>query len=183
MTPRDELLPIPVSAAQEIAHRYGYDQVIVLGRRVGEEPAPHGEHVTTYGRSPEHCAVAARTGTFLKFRIMGWPEEEARPVIPVAPQTARIRVLAEHLAAGNGSPKLAQELCDWADSVAELLEAASEEADTTPEYLRADRACHYGITTAAKCGKCSREMRLANALARFEPMTPEEQAEQAQVRG
>ncbi len=59
--------PIPISAAQHIAKTYGYDQVIVIGRAVGE-----GEHVTTYGRNKEHCAVAARVGEFLKHKVMGW---------------------------------------------------------------------------------------------------------------
>jgi acetylornithine/succinyldiaminopimelate/putrescine aminotransferase len=59
--------PIPISAAQHIAKTYGYDQVIVIGRAVGK-----GEHVTTYGRNKEHCAVAARIGNFLRYKIMGW---------------------------------------------------------------------------------------------------------------
>lgn len=52
--------PIPVLAARRIAEQYGYDQVIVIARRVGESPDPHGEHVTTYGRDKQHCGVAAR---------------------------------------------------------------------------------------------------------------------------
>jgi hypothetical protein len=62
---------IPVSAAREVAKRYGFDQIIILGRVVGEGG---GEHVTTYGKDREHCAVAARVGSFLKHKIMGWPE-------------------------------------------------------------------------------------------------------------
>jgi hypothetical protein len=63
---------IPISAAQHIAEKYGYDQVIVFARKVGEDPAPHGEHMTTYGVTKQHCAVAARIGDFLKYKIMGW---------------------------------------------------------------------------------------------------------------
>lgn len=70
-----KMKPIPVSAGKEIANRYGYDQVVIIARRVGEDPDPHGEHVTTYGRNREHCAVAARTGNFLKHKVMGWLEE------------------------------------------------------------------------------------------------------------
>ena len=66
------LKPIPISAAKAIAERYGYDQVIVLGRRVGDAPEPCGEHLTTYGRNRAHCAVAAKIGDFLKFKVMGW---------------------------------------------------------------------------------------------------------------
>jgi hypothetical protein len=64
--------PIPIAAAQRIAEQYGYDQVIIYGRKVGENPAPHGEHMTTYGVDKAHCDVAARIGDFLKYKIMGW---------------------------------------------------------------------------------------------------------------
>ncbi|MBQ4826592.1 hypothetical protein J4729_18875 [Leisingera sp. HS039] len=67
--------PIPVSAAERIAKFYGYDQVVIIARRVGEDPEPNGEHVTTYGRTKEHCSVAARIGDFLKFKVMGWTKE------------------------------------------------------------------------------------------------------------
>lgn len=69
------MLPIPIAAAKRIADAYGYDQVIVIARRVGSDPIPHGEHVTTYGRTKEHCAIAANVGDFLKHKIMGWPKE------------------------------------------------------------------------------------------------------------
>lgn len=57
---------IPISAAKAIADNYGYDQVIIIARKVGE-----GEHCTTYGVNKEHCAVAAAAGDFLKFKVMG----------------------------------------------------------------------------------------------------------------
>jgi len=65
----EEMKPIPISAAKDISQRYGYDQIVVIGRRVGE-----GEHVTTYGRDKANCDVAAKIGDFIKFKIMGWPE-------------------------------------------------------------------------------------------------------------
>jgi len=58
---------IPISAAKLIADKYGYDQVIVIARKVGQ-----GEHCTTYGVDRENCAVAARAGDFLKLKVMGW---------------------------------------------------------------------------------------------------------------
>ena len=67
---------IPISAAERIAKDYEYDQVIIYARKVGENPAPHGEHLTTYGKNKAHCDVAARIGDFLKFRIMGWIKNE-----------------------------------------------------------------------------------------------------------
>ncbi|QBR35727.1 hypothetical protein ETW23_05810 [Leisingera sp. NJS201] len=67
--------PIPISAAERIAKSYGYDQVVIIARRVGEKPAPCGEHVTTYGLNKAHCDAAARIGDFLKFKVMGWTKE------------------------------------------------------------------------------------------------------------
>lgn len=67
--------PIPISAAARIAKDYGYDQVIVIARRVGDDPEPHGEHVTTYGVNKAHCDVAAKTGDFVKHEIMKWPRK------------------------------------------------------------------------------------------------------------
>ncbi len=60
---------IPIAAAQRIAEQYGYDQVVIIARKVGL-----GEHVTTYGIDKANCAVAARIGNFIKHKIMGWTE-------------------------------------------------------------------------------------------------------------
>lgn len=67
--------PIPIAAAERIAKDYGYDQVVIIARRVGAPPEPHGEHVTTYGVDRAHCESAAAQGRALK-RFMGWPEEK-----------------------------------------------------------------------------------------------------------
>jgi len=72
--PMAPMEPIPISAARDIAERYHYDQVIIYARKVGEGPG-FGEHMTTYGRTKEHCGAAAKIGNFLKHKIMGWPEE------------------------------------------------------------------------------------------------------------
>jgi hypothetical protein len=63
--------PIPISAAQRLAKTYGYDQVIVYARKVGDAP-DCGEHMTTYGVDEAHCGAAAQIGDFLKYKIMGW---------------------------------------------------------------------------------------------------------------
>ena len=60
---------IPISAAKKVALDFGYDQVIIIGRKVG---VGGREHCTTYGVNKEHCAVAARAGDFLKYTVMGW---------------------------------------------------------------------------------------------------------------
>ena len=62
---------IPIAAAKRIAKDYGYDQVVIYARRVGDDPAPHGEHITTYGVSKLHCGVAALIGDRLK-KLFGW---------------------------------------------------------------------------------------------------------------
>jgi len=67
--------PIPIKAGKEIAERYGYDQVIIVARKVGEGPGS-GEHVTTYGVDVPNCAIAARIGNFFKYRLMGWDQKE-----------------------------------------------------------------------------------------------------------
>lgn len=69
------MVPIPVATAESIGRRFGYDQVVVYGRRVGEDPLPHGEHLTTWGRNRDHCQVAKHLGNFLKHEIMGWPKQ------------------------------------------------------------------------------------------------------------
>ena len=66
---------IPIKEAEEIAKKYCYDQVIIYARKVGEDPEPHGEHMTTYGKTAIHCAAAAKIGDFLKYKIMGWTKE------------------------------------------------------------------------------------------------------------
>lgn len=58
---------IPIKAAKDIANKYGYHQVVIIARAVGE-----GEHVTTYGVDKVNCDVAARIGDFLKYKVMGW---------------------------------------------------------------------------------------------------------------
>lgn len=64
-----EQVEIPISAGERIAKEYGYDQVVIVGRRVGGF-----EHVTTYGIDAANCKVAARIGDYFKYKLMGWLE-------------------------------------------------------------------------------------------------------------
>jgi hypothetical protein len=64
--------PIPISAAHAVAKKYGYDQVIIYARKVGDQPDA-GEHMTTYGVDVAHCNAAAAIGDHLKYNVMGWP--------------------------------------------------------------------------------------------------------------
>jgi hypothetical protein len=66
-TPRKKR--IPITAAKRIAEEYGYDQVMIYARAVGEDG---GEHMTTYGVTKAHCAAMAHIAKFLQTKIMGW---------------------------------------------------------------------------------------------------------------
>lgn len=59
---------IPISCAKSIADQYGYDQVVVYARKVGENGS---EQLTTYGTTKEHCSIAAKMADVLK-KFMGW---------------------------------------------------------------------------------------------------------------
>lgn len=61
---------IPIAAAERIAKDYGYDQVVIIARKVGDDGI---EHVTTYGVNKAHCDSAAKQGEALK-RFMGWTD-------------------------------------------------------------------------------------------------------------
>lgn len=65
---------IPISAAKRVADSYDYDQIVILGRKVGDDG---GEHIATYGVNPTHCDVAAMMGRKLK-DICGWPDSDLR---------------------------------------------------------------------------------------------------------
>ena len=66
---------IPIKAAKQIAKEYGYDQVIIVARKVGENG---GEHMTTYGKNKEHCEIAGQCGKFLQEKVMGWHDEKQK---------------------------------------------------------------------------------------------------------
>ena len=68
---------IPISAGERIAKDYGYDQVVIVARKVGPAGVG-GEHVTTYGVDKPNCDAAARIGDFLKFKVMGWVKEQTK---------------------------------------------------------------------------------------------------------
>lgn len=61
---------IPISAAALIAREYGYDQVVIYARAVGEG-AEGGEHLTSYGVNRAHCRSAALQVEAMK-RMFGW---------------------------------------------------------------------------------------------------------------
>ncbi len=90
-----DMVDIPISAAKRIAEDYGYDQVVIMARRCHTTPEPHGEHITTYGRTVEHCCIAAIMGDKLK-EIAQWSgvDETTQKIadleVKVAEQAAEI---------------------------------------------------------------------------------------------
>lgn len=72
---------IPIKTAEEIAKKYGYDQVIIYARKTNTDKGScilndGGEHMTTYGINSKHCEVAAQIGDYLKYKIMGWVKDK-----------------------------------------------------------------------------------------------------------
>lgn len=46
---------IPITAAERIAKKYGYKQVVIVARN-----PPNDGYITSYGTNRAHCAVAGR---------------------------------------------------------------------------------------------------------------------------
>jgi len=61
---------IPISAAKRISQDYEFAEVVIFAY----DPETKIQHVTTYGKTKEHCIDAAKAGNYLK-RSLGWPEE------------------------------------------------------------------------------------------------------------
>lgn len=70
-------MEIPIKAAEEIAKKYGYDQIVIIGRVVDTDDKAGWEHVTTYGVNKDHCQAAATIGNHLKYKVMGWPQPKS----------------------------------------------------------------------------------------------------------
>jgi hypothetical protein len=68
--------PIPISDAADIGARRGYDQVIVIARKIGQRG---GEFVTAWGVDLENLTAANIAANFLKFRVMGMGAALAEP--------------------------------------------------------------------------------------------------------
>jgi len=63
---------IPISYAKKLCDDLDLDQVVIIGRKTGDDGY---EAVTTYGKDAIHCEVASNTGDFLKYKIMKWQED------------------------------------------------------------------------------------------------------------
>lgn len=123
---------IPIAAARRIAVGFGYDQIVIIGRKVGAEADGAGEHITTYGVDPAHCDAAARAGRALQ-RFMQWPlDPKADPVV-VALEAAILALRSYQY--GNGSPELAASIADAGDDA--LLEVGLPAASPLREEASA----------------------------------------------
>lgn len=111
-----------IRAAQAIAEQYGYDQVIIIARKVGPQGVG-GEHVTTYGVDKANCDAASRVGNTIKHKIMGWPEMELKE------RTQLVEALSEY--GGHCSwcltPHRHECECGWNETRAALLPGKSGE--------------------------------------------------------
>ena len=57
---------LALNTARDIAEAYGYDQVIIIARKAGEDG---GQHINTFGSVKSRHMVMAMTGEFAKFRL------------------------------------------------------------------------------------------------------------------
>ena len=73
-------MELPIKAARKIADTYGWDQVAIVARKVGDDGI---EHVVTYGKDTANCEAAARVGMALKHHLMQWPSELSNSDIKV----------------------------------------------------------------------------------------------------
>lgn len=62
-------MTIPANELEEIAKRHGFDQVIIIARKIGTQGK---EAVGHYGINAEHKAMASEICDYLKYKVMGW---------------------------------------------------------------------------------------------------------------
>lgn len=132
-----DTIDIPIAAGKRIADEYGYDQVVIVARKVGDGGR---EHVTTYGIDQAHCAVAARMGNFFKHKLMGWP----------AP-TAEDAGLADWQVPFGLHPETVKLVTSFAGALAAKLRHAERKHGYSDEWrrreniegMRADLAAHF----------------------------------------
>ena len=73
---------IPISAAKQIAKKYNWNQIIIVGfgdydgNMEGDVATSATTHVTTYGTSIKDCLRAAANGNTLKRHWLKWPEDK-----------------------------------------------------------------------------------------------------------
>lgn len=116
---------IPIMAARRIAEEYGYDQVLIMARKVDSKPgAADGEEwMTTYGVDRDHCDAVARIRYWLEGQMKIWADPARRRVAQRAPEL--LRSLKELVFRANVSPE-----DEWCEKRALHVIAAAEDVDT-----------------------------------------------------
>lgn len=97
MTPTE----IPISKAEKIAKTHGYDQVIIVGRKIGDDGL---EWVTTYGKNEVHCEAAGKIGAAI-----------ANNVIPTI-ESLQERIKELELEVKNAGFRCTDDLADWVNT-------------------------------------------------------------------
>lgn len=59
-----------IQFAKDFATKFGYNQIVIIGRRVDDPLRPGGEWVTTYGTDAAHTAIAKAIGEFIVRKVM-----------------------------------------------------------------------------------------------------------------
>lgn len=76
---------IPIEAAKRIAKEYGYDQVIIVARKVGDDGK---QWHTTYGRNKAHCDAASKIMRWLERQMKAYENPETRALVDQAISSA-----------------------------------------------------------------------------------------------
>lgn len=74
MPRRDSPILIPPQEAARLCEMYGYDQIIIIARRIGQDYNAH-EAVTTCGADRENSEAARLIGEHFKYNVMKWKRD------------------------------------------------------------------------------------------------------------
>lgn len=69
MSRKDSPVKIQVMEAQRLAELFGYDQIIIIGRRISGQGS---EEVVHYGVDTDNDNAARLIADFLKYKVMRW---------------------------------------------------------------------------------------------------------------
>lgn len=152
---------IPIAAARSIAEKYGYDQVLILARHVGDDGK---EHIATYGVDKTHCAAVARVGAAIVAGVVAPLEAKDAEIARLRallnnPQVkeffAAVEVEAAHQREKWGENHDAgKDLGDWSLLFQYIMgkQAQAVYDQNWPKYL------HHLITLAAICSNAHRAL-------------------------
>ena len=73
-------ISVPIAAAKNVAKQYDKDQVIIIAW----DEEHNMVHFTTYGKTKEDCAQAAKAGEFFKKALYSKSKEEFETIVQEA---------------------------------------------------------------------------------------------------